>query len=122
MTETLSKDLAGLVERLRIRAATKSSCPSCSFEQSAYEQCADELSALLKQHAVADPQVTLNKQKALEMFTEYFVANYPGPSTVISRPQWHAPKIFQAALTAIQDWTKAAPAHAAEQPHTKGGK
>lgn len=38
---------------------------------------------------------------ALAEFTEYFVANYPGPSTMIHDPKWHAPKIFRAAEKAL---------------------
>lgn len=39
---------------------------------------------------------------ALETFAAYFVQNYPGPHTIISDPNWHAPKIFRAALYAIE--------------------
>jgi hypothetical protein len=39
------------------------------------------------------------RTKALELFTKYFVENYPGPHTVISDPKWHAPKIFRAAIS-----------------------
>lgn len=39
---------------------------------------------------------------ALATFSEYFVKNYPGPNTVIMDPTWHAPKIFRAALHAIE--------------------
>jgi|HubBroStandDraft_4_1064222.scaffolds.fasta_scaffold47461_2 hypothetical protein len=39
---------------------------------------------------------------ALEIFTAYFVQNYPGPNTIIRDPNWHAPKIFKAALYAIE--------------------
>jgi hypothetical protein len=38
---------------------------------------------------------------ALAKFTEYFVANYPGPHTIIHDPKWHAPKIFRAAQLAL---------------------
>jgi hypothetical protein len=37
------------------------------------------------------------REKQLQEFTEYFVKNYPGPTTIISNPHWHAPQIFQAA-------------------------
>jgi hypothetical protein len=40
---------------------------------------------------------------ALATFSEYFVRNYPGPHTIIGDPNWHAPKIFRAALFAIED-------------------
>lgn len=39
---------------------------------------------------------------ALATFSEYFVRNYPGPHTIIGDPNWHAPKIFRAALHAIE--------------------
>lgn len=38
--------------------------------------------------------------KTPDAFMEYFRANYPGPSTVISKPDWHAPKIYAAAIDA----------------------
>ena len=39
---------------------------------------------------------------ALEYFTAYFVQNYPGPTTIIANPKWHAPKVFQAATWAMK--------------------
>ena len=39
--------------------------------------------------------------QALAEFTAYFVNNYPGPDTIISKPEWHAPKIFAAAKRAL---------------------
>ena len=41
------------------------------------------------------------EQAALANFIEYFVANYPGPKTIITDPKWHAPKIFKAAKRAL---------------------
>jgi hypothetical protein len=41
------------------------------------------------------------KAQALAQFTDYFVKNYPGPDTIIYNPNWHAPKIFAAAHSAI---------------------
>jgi hypothetical protein len=38
---------------------------------------------------------------ALATFTEWFCLNYPGPDTIIHRPEWHAPKVFRAAESAI---------------------
>jgi hypothetical protein len=31
---------------------------------------------------------------------QYFRANYPGPDTIIHSPDWHAPKIYRAAIHA----------------------
>lgn len=38
--------------------------------------------------------------KTPEMFMEYFRWNYPGPDTIIHNPDWHAPKIYAAAIAA----------------------
>ena len=45
--EALEK-LEPLVEAFKRRSERKSSCGSCSFEQSAYESCADELAAAIR--------------------------------------------------------------------------
>lgn len=50
--------------------------------------------------------MTTPHDKALTAFTEYFVRNYPGPDTVIFDPKWHAPKLFNAAMKAIQAETE----------------
>ena len=34
----------------------------------------------------------------LARFMEYFRTNYPGPNTIIVKPDWHSPKIYSAAL------------------------
>lgn len=41
-------------------------------------------------------------EAAQQMFADYFRRNYPGPDTIIGRPDWHSPKIFRAALHAIR--------------------
>jgi hypothetical protein len=38
--------------------------------------------------------------KTPEQFMEYFRTNYAGPSTIIAKPDWHAPKIYRAAIAA----------------------
>lgn len=35
-----------------------------------------------------------------EEFMQYFRSNYPGPNTLIHDPDWHAPKIYRAAIAA----------------------
>ncbi len=47
---------------------------------------------------------------ALEHFSEYFRTNYPGPDTIIGKPDWHSPKIFRAAMYAIKAATQPEPA------------
>jgi len=49
--------------------------------------------------------MTLTKEQKVEALAEfmlYFVKNYPGPHTIITNPYWHAPKIFKAALAALE--------------------
>jgi hypothetical protein len=41
------------------------------------------------------------REKALATFMEYFRTNYPGPDTIICKPDWHAPKIFRAVEAAL---------------------
>ena len=33
-------------------------------------------------------------------FMEWFRKNYPGPDTIIYKPDWHAPRVYQAAIHA----------------------
>lgn len=47
--------------------------------------------------------------KALEAFSDYFRRNYPGPDTIIHKPDWHAPKLFRAAAAAIAHYAAPAP-------------
>ena len=49
------------------------------------------------------------KEAALEEFTAYFAANYPGPDTIICDPLWHAPRIFRAAERALRAALASAP-------------
>ena len=42
----------------------------------------------------------MSTQPAPDQFMQYFRANYPGPNTIISNPDWHAPKIYNAAIAA----------------------
>lgn len=48
---------------------------------------------------------------AQEAFTAWFCLNYPGPHTIISDPNWHAPRIFRQAQWAIK---QSSPAHTSE--------
>lgn len=38
--------------------------------------------------------------EGLAAFAAYFRKNYPGPDTIISNPDWHAPRLYRAALDA----------------------
>ena len=47
--------------------------------------------------------------EALANFTAWFCRNYPGPDTLIHRPEWHAPKVFRAAADALARWGSPTP-------------
>ena len=47
--------------------------------------------------------------EALANFTAWFCRNYPGPDTLIHRPEWHAPKVFRAAADAIARFGRPTP-------------
>jgi len=61
-----------------------------------------ELMALVMR-SMLSPMDEKRRAKALASFTSYYVSNYPGPRTIISDPQWHAPKILKAAEVAIRE-------------------
>lgn len=54
------------------------------------------------------------REVALKQFIKYFCENYPGPDTVIHKPEWHAPKIFRAAEDALS--AAALAEHSTEPP------
>ena len=41
-------------------------------------------------------------EAAEDQFSEWFRKNYPGPDTIIHKPDWHAPKIFRAACAVLR--------------------
>lgn len=55
-----------------------------------------------------------SRNDALEQFSEWFRANYPGPDTIIHKPDWHAPKIFRAVEAALKDHASASEKQATE--------
>lgn len=42
-------------------------------------------------------------EAAQESFARWFRQNYPGPDTVIMKPDWHSSSIFRAALRVLLD-------------------
>ena len=65
--------------------------------------------------------------EALANFTAWFCRNYPGPDTLIHRPEWHAPKVFRAASDALARWGRPAaarlrycPTHGQQPPEAWG--
>jgi hypothetical protein len=53
--------------------------------------------------------------EALANFSGWFCRNYPGPDTIIHKPEWHAPKVFRAAANAIARWGHPTPIPVAER-------
>jgi hypothetical protein len=51
--------------------------------------------------ALAQPEPQAPTDEALVNFSGWFCRNYPGPDTIIHKPEWHAPKVFRAAAYAI---------------------
>jgi len=80
-------------------------CSRCRANICKHNRCTDWTCAEACQECAPGPapaEVTAEREAiALKEFTEYFVRNYPGPNTIIHRPEWHAPKIFQAAKRAL---------------------
>jgi len=59
--------------------------------------------------ALAQPEPVGPTDEALASFTAWFCRNYPGPNTIIHRPEWHAPKVFRAAESALARWGRPTP-------------
>jgi hypothetical protein len=54
------------------------------------------------------PELEGASDEALANFTAWFCRNYPGPDTIIHKPEWHAPKVFRAAADALARWGRPA--------------
>lgn len=65
----------------------------------------DEIDAALEAVPTSDDS---SSDKALEVFSDYFRHNYPGPDTIIHKPDWHAPRLFSA--DAIARYGRSTPA------------
>jgi len=58
--------------------------------------------------ALAQPEPEGLTDEALANFSDWFCRNYPGPDTIIHKPEWHAPKVFRAAAYALARWGRPA--------------
>ena len=56
--------------------------------------------------ALAQPEPVAPTDEALANFSGWFCRNYPGPDTIIHKPEWHAPKVFRAAADAIARYAR----------------
>ena len=75
------------------------------------DEIADAHSLIDRARALlAEPPAEGPTDEALANFTAWFCRNYPGPDTLIHRPEWHAPKVFRAAADAIARWGRPAAA------------
>ena len=54
--------------------------------------------------ALAQSEPVAPTDEALANFSGWFCRNYPGPDTIIHKPEWHAPKVFRVAADAIARW------------------
>jgi len=72
---------------------------------------------------LSQPEPEGPTDEALASFTAYFCRNYPGPYTIIHKPEWHAPKIFHAAADALARWGRPAiePVPVSEKPWEREG-
>jgi hypothetical protein len=71
----------------------------CNPDDSAVGHCAAVLTRARAE--LAKPEPVAPTDGALANFSDWFCRNYPGPDTIIHKPQWHAPKVFRAAADAI---------------------
>ena len=73
--------------------------------------------------ALAQPEPQGASDEALANFTAWFCRNYPGPDTIIHKPEWHAPKVFRAAADALARWGRPAidPVPVSERPWEREG-
>lgn len=74
--------------------------PGCPGEDATAEQLA-QLDRLAEADSPAPADTGLPPGEA--EFAAWFRKNYPGPDTVIHDPDWHAPRIYRAALAADRD-------------------
>jgi hypothetical protein len=63
-------------------------------------------SAAALRAALAQSEPVAPTDEALANFSGWFCRNYPGPDTIIHKPEWHAPKVFRAAADAIARYAR----------------
>jgi hypothetical protein len=75
----------------------------CTEWEKGLPLCESNVSELLTRAraALAQPEPVAPTDEALANFSGWFCRNYPGPDTIIHKPEWHAPKVFRAAADAI---------------------
>lgn len=96
--DSLKKSAADLIEQLQATAPL--TIKHSSLVEEYWKGYGDGHNKLLGSPSAPLAAVGYNTD-ALAEFTEYFVKNYPGPNTIISNPNWHAPKIFAAAKRSL---------------------
>lgn len=64
---------------------------------------ADDLENLLAQLTAEQPAPdAVAEADAFDTFAQWFRKNYPGPDTIIHKPDWHSPRIFRAVKHAMK--------------------
>ena len=84
-----------------IEAAAKAGMDACRVDGPAVPEGSEPASVATQPN---EPEAEGPSDEALANFTDWFCRNYPGPDTLIHRPEWHAPKVFRAAADAIARW------------------
>jgi hypothetical protein len=83
-------------------------------EQALFQAVEDARAAL-----AAQPEPVAPTDEALANFTDWFCRNYPGPDTIIHKPEWHAPKVFRAVTNALARWGTPAN-HTSQEDYDRG--
>jgi hypothetical protein len=76
----------------------------CNPDDSAVGHCAAVLTRARTELAQPEPEPPTDE--ALANFSGWFCRNYPGPDTIIHKPEWHAPKVFRAAADALARYAR----------------
>ena len=129
--ETGDDRYEGLLDRARALLAQEAVGPSEKelydlFCEHAREPVESMRAALARWGRPAAAPVPGPTDEALANFTAWFCRNYPGPDTLIHRPEWHAPKVFRAASDAIGRWGRQparlrnCPTHGQQPPEAWG--
>lgn len=68
----------------------------------AYDAAICDALALLDAHTATQPAPdAVGDADAFDAFARWFRTNYPGPDTIIHKPDWHSPRIFRAVKYAL---------------------
>jgi hypothetical protein len=95
---------SGWAKAVTKQPETESAQAIDSFKEKAAAAVEAQLFPWRDQDAALAEQLVGPTDEALASFSGWFCRNYPGPDTIIHKPEWHAPKVFRAAANAIARW------------------